>query len=370
MSTEERTTVELDELIFISTTLHDFRGWLESYLKHKYPRIHLSGRFDRKYPDADILAYLNFGGEICIRVEHLSAQDLSLFVYATNIQVKDSHEVKIYLKNLQKDIVARWVNLTVENPSTNSNALTIFNELIQKVEQLTLEDAKISGKQLAKRIRSALKKYPEQNYLNEFNEVNNRFYSPHAGKNNLHNFLERDKRQTIGILEQILDEIQLGQDETLKPLDFVLEIRPLFGEPLSEDVQDWADVFVIMPFRDNFKDIYKNHIYKAVESENMSCAYGGEVDSVNAFITDVWSSIYHSKFCIAECTGNNPNVFYEIGIARTLGRQCILITQNDENEVPANLRHLKFIHYSPDRLVEFEDMLKKRIASVKRSTKQ
>jgi hypothetical protein len=47
-----------------------------------------------------------------------------------------------------------------------------------------------------------------------------------------------------------------------------------------------------------------------------------------------------SRVVICDCTGRNPNVFYEIGIAHTLGREVILITQNPE-DIPFDLRHLR-----------------------------
>ena len=37
-------------------------------------------------------------------------------------------------------------------------------------------------------------------------------------------------------------------------------------------------------------------------------------------------------------------MFYEIGIAHTLGRDVILITQNDA-DVPFDLRHLRYVKY-------------------------
>jgi hypothetical protein len=37
-------------------------------------------------------------------------------------------------------------------------------------------------------------------------------------------------------------------------------------------------------------------------------------------------------------------VFYEIGIAHSLGREVILITQS-EQDIPFDLRHLRYIRY-------------------------
>ena len=61
-------------------------------------------------------------------------------------------------------------------------------------------------------------------------------------------------------------------------------------------------------------------------------------------IQDVVSLIDKSRVVICDCTGRNANVFYEIGIAHTLGREVILITQN-EADIPFDLRHLRYVKY-------------------------
>ena len=47
---------------------------------------------------------------------------------------------------------------------------------------------------------------------------------------------------------------------------------------------------------------------------------------------------------IADVTGRNPNVFYELGIAHTVKDFCVILTQNIE-DVPFDLRHLHCIIY-------------------------
>jgi hypothetical protein len=61
-------------------------------------------------------------------------------------------------------------------------------------------------------------------------------------------------------------------------------------------------------------------------------------------MSDIWGAIYASRMVIAECTGRNANVFYELGIAHTLGKPAILITQQLE-DTPFDLRHLRIIVY-------------------------
>ncbi len=53
-----------------------------------------------------------------------------------------------------------------------------------------------------------------------------------------------------------------------------------------------------------------------------------------------------SHFCIADLTGNNPNVMYEIAYAHSLGKLVIIITQDSTTDVPFDIRHHRIIHYS------------------------
>ncbi len=63
-----------------------------------------------------------------------------------------------------------------------------------------------------------------------------------------------------------------------------------------------------------------------------------------SIIQDVVSLIDRSRIVVCDCTDRNPNVFYEAGIAHTLGRDVILTTQS-EHDIPFDLRHLRYIRY-------------------------
>ena len=78
---------------------------------------------------------------------------------------------------------------------------------------------------------------------------------------------------------------------------------------------------------------------------------------------DVWTHILNARLVIADVTGRNPNVFYELGIAHTIGRAAIVITQRDE-DVPFDIRSMRYIKYdiNPLHLKEFEDQLMRTIS--------
>lgn len=99
----------------------------------------------------------------------------------------------------------------------------------------------------------------------------------------------------------------------------------------------------MMPFHLGFDSVYES-IKKASSEVYLHCRRADDIWENPEIIQDIVSLIDHSRVIICDCTGRNPNVFYEIGIAHTLGREVILITQNEE-DIPFDLRHLRFIKY-------------------------
>jgi hypothetical protein len=102
-------------------------------------------------------------------------------------------------------------------------------------------------------------------------------------------------------------------------------------------------VSVMMPFNSNFDSVFDT-LRRTAEVLNLKCQRADDIWENQFVIQDVVSLIDRSNVVICDCTSGNPNVFYEIGIADTLGRHVILITQN-ESDIPFDLRHLRFVTY-------------------------
>ncbi|MFD3263318.1 hypothetical protein [Phenylobacterium ferrooxidans] len=117
---------------------------------------------------------------------------------------------------------------------------------------------------------------------------------------------------------------------------------PIFPYPGRE--AESADVFVMMPFLEGLRPVYEDHIKVVCASLGLSCKRADDFFSSTGVMDDIWSAIYHSKVIIADCTDKNPNVFYEMGIAHTLGRPVVLITQNVD-DIPFDLRHIRHFKY-------------------------
>jgi hypothetical protein len=118
--------------------------------------------------------------------------------------------------------------------------------------------------------------------------------------------------------------------------------------------------FVLMPFRDPYNIIYQDHIKPAVERTALRCVRANDIYGVNRVMEDIWEQICKAKVIVSELTGRNPNVFYETGIAHTIGKRVILVTQTMD-DVPFDLRDLRCIiyEYTPRGCIQLEEALER-----------
>jgi len=105
--------------------------------------------------------------------------------------------------------------------------------------------------------------------------------------------------------------------------------------------------FILMPFEEPYDTIYKKYIKPTVEKK-FRIKRSDNIFKSSEIIEDVWEYINKSQFIIADVTGKNPNVFYELGIAHTVGKEVIIITQN-KDDVPFDLKHRRYFVYSYDK---------------------
>ena len=125
-------------------------------------------------------------------------------------------------------------------------------------------------------------------------------------------------------------------------------VRPTRSKPRvftinDPEVTEDVLVSVMMPFDASFHGVYQS-IQGATEDAGLRCRRADEIWENPAIIQDIVNLIDRAKVVVCDCTGRNPNVFYEIGIAHALGREVILLTQS-EHDVPFDLRHLRYIRY-------------------------
>jgi hypothetical protein len=143
----------------------------------------------------------------------------------------------------------------------------------------------------------------------------------------------------------------------------LMKFRPTFGVP--DHNAKGTDVFVLMPFAEHLKPIYDIYISRVIKGLGLSVNVARNVFTPHDIMKDVWTAINRSRVLIADCTGNNPNVFYEVGMAHTIGMPVIFITQHKE-EMPFDISRFRYIHYedTPPGMEKFEGDLARTIRDV------
>ena len=116
-------------------------------------------------------------------------------------------------------------------------------------------------------------------------------------------------------------------------------------------------VSVMIPFDISFDNVLEA-IKAACSSLDLNCKRVDDIWINSIIIQDIFELIYCSSIVIVDFSGKNPNVFYEVGIAHTLGKHVIPITQHI-GDVPFDLIHHRVIPYLNNK--EGLDELKRRI---------
>jgi|ERR1041385_382973 hypothetical protein len=123
--------------------------------------------------------------------------------------------------------------------------------------------------------------------------------------------------------------------------------------------------FVLMPFAETLRQVYLDHILPTVEAKGLRCQRADDIASISHITRDIWERINRARLLIADLTGQNSNVFYELGLSHALSKDVILVTQSMDF-VPFDLKSIRCIvyEYTPSGMRDFEARLSNTIEAV------
>lgn len=124
-----------------------------------------------------------------------------------------------------------------------------------------------------------------------------------------------------------------------------MAVTPVFGRHKAQGTK--PDVFVLMPYNAELQSVYTQHIKPMGKQLGVNIQRADDIFAPGPFMEKVWDGICAARLVIADCTQQNPNVFYEIGIAHTVGKKVVLITRS-ENDIPSDIGHYEYIRYAYD----------------------
>lgn len=117
------------------------------------------------------------------------------------------------------------------------------------------------------------------------------------------------------------------------------------------------DVFISMPFAPALKEVSRAISDVAVE-KGLS-PYRVDQDHIAEPIAQtIDRKIRESRLVVADITGSNPNVLHELGQAQSLGKPLIIISQEEQQIAPFNVRGLRIHRYDPQNLPELQRILR------------
>jgi hypothetical protein len=123
-------------------------------------------------------------------------------------------------------------------------------------------------------------------------------------------------------------------------------------------------VSVMMPFAAEFDPVYAA-IRSACCSKGLRCKRADDIWANSIIIQDIFDLVFVSFIVVVDFTGRNPNVMYETGIAHTLGKNVVPITQSMD-DVPFDLQSHRVLRYllNDQGLEKLRDDLASRLSTL------
>jgi hypothetical protein len=107
--------------------------------------------------------------------------------------------------------------------------------------------------------------------------------------------------------------------------------------------------FVAMPFHSDFKNVYDAVEVVVSDYCALTCVRADKIARSDRITDDIRNNIRSARLVIADLTGINPNVFYEVGMAH--GRDtCVILMVQKDSVIPFDLRDVRYLQYDPNDL--------------------
>lgn len=103
--------------------------------------------------------------------------------------------------------------------------------------------------------------------------------------------------------------------------------------------------FTIMPFGGYLDDYYLEIYVPAIKAAGLTPHRADDLFRPSTIVNDIWDYTKRARVLLADLTGKNPNVFYELGLAHALAKPAVLLAESMD-DIPFDLRSLRIIVYN------------------------
>ena len=120
------------------------------------------------------------------------------------------------------------------------------------------------------------------------------------------------------------------------------------------DTQDAKRVFVLMPFSADFDDVYMVIRDACTDQEldvSVACERADDIEKPGRITDQIIEAIRRADAIVADITGANANVMYELGYADALGIPTLILNQSVKDS-PFDVASMRQVLYDRSRLVK------------------
>ena len=134
-------------------------------------------------------------------------------------------------------------------------------------------------------------------------------------------------------------------ESTSKKIDFFKGI----GANVEGEVDDDL-IFVLTPFNEKYASQY-SVIRGLVTSLGFKCNKGDDSNLSSNILAHITEQIAKSRLVIANISGRNPNVFYELGLAHALGKPVIIVSES-LSDIPFDINSSRILAFDDEKDLE------------------
>lgn len=112
--------------------------------------------------------------------------------------------------------------------------------------------------------------------------------------------------------------------------------------------QEKPQAFLAMPLKDESSRDLAAVIGSVLREQGVEPLSPTDLAPTSALSEQIYGAIKRANVVVADLTGANPNVLFEVGVALGLNKPVLLISQSPSSDVPADLQAHQVALYRPD----------------------
>lgn len=114
--------------------------------------------------------------------------------------------------------------------------------------------------------------------------------------------------------------------------------------PREPEADGEPECFIMMPFGLEDSDEVHRVLRRVCLEAGVRPVRGDDLFTPTDILDDIWRGITGARFIIADITGRNPNVLYELGMAHTLAKPVLILSRHAD-DIPIDLSTRRVILY-------------------------